>query len=100
MRMRRRFGNTSSFWRGTLDTRRACKDMTRSWDIMSTVPPLDLSLLSELSEDTDLVSPTQVTTWMRSWRPWYPSSFWCGVVVGGLTVLVTQRVSRLIRNTA
>ena len=63
---------------------------------MSTVPPLNLSLLSELSEDTDLVSPTQVTTWMRSWR----SSFWYGVVVGGLTVLVTQRVGRLLRNTA
>jgi len=61
------------------------------------VPPLDLSFLSELSKDTDLVSPTQATTWMRSWRP---SSFWYGVVVGGLTVLVTQRVGRLIRTTA
>ena len=64
------------------------------------VPPLDLSILSELSElskDTDLVSPTQVT-W--SWRSWRPSSFWYGVVVGGLTVLVTQRASRLIRTTA
>ena len=67
------------------------------------VPPLDLSILSELSElselskDTDLVSPIQVTTWMRSWRT---SSFWYGVVVGGLTVLITQRVGRLIRTTA
>ena len=61
------------------------------------VPPLDLSILSELSKDTDLVSPIQVTTWMRSWRP---SSFWYGVVVGGLTVLITQRVGRLIRTTA
>lgn len=66
------------------------------YTMSKTVPPLDLSLLSELSTDTDLVSPTQVTTWMRSWR----SSFWCGFVVGGLTVLVTQRVSRLIRTTA
>ena len=67
------------------------------------VPSLDLSLLSELSElselskDTDLVSPTEVT---RSWRSWRPSSFWYGFVVGGLTVLVTQRVGRLIRTTA
>jgi hypothetical protein len=67
---------------------------------MSVVPPLDLSLLSELSEDTDLVSPTHVTAWTRSWRPWNPYSFWCGVVVGGLTVLMTQRVGRMIRNTA
>ena len=64
------------------------------------VPSLDLSLLSELSElskDTDLVSPTEVTWSGRSWRP---SSFWYGFVVGGLTVLVTQRVGRLIRTTA
>ena len=64
------------------------------------VPSLDLSLLSELSElskDTDLVSPTE-GTW--SWRSWRPSSFWYGFVVGGLTVLVTQRVGRLIRTTA
>lgn len=60
---------------------------------MSTVPPLDLSILSELSKDTDLVYPTQV-----AWRSWH-SSFWYGVVVGGLTVLVTQRVGRLIRTT-
>lgn len=59
------------------------------------VPSLDLSLLSELSKDTDLVSPTQV-----AWRSWRPSSFWYGVVIGGLTVLVTQRVGRLIRTTA
>jgi len=66
---------------------------------MSVVPPLDLSTLSDLSEDTELVSPTRLFSATRSWYH-RSSSFWYGVVVGGLTVLVTQRVARMIRNTA
>lgn len=61
-------------------------------------PISQLSILTELSSDAELASPTHVAALARSWYV-RPSSFWYGFLVGGITVLVSQQIARAVRIT-
>ena len=64
-----------------------------------TQPVPQLSILTELSSDAMLASPSRVATLARSWYVRPPHSFWYGFLVGSVSVLVGQKIAQAVRTT-